>query len=244
MKLLKTSLLIIFIFISKVSIAQTTLGEIMKNEITPIDSIVKSCVSEWTNAVSFFLTSNRKKHSRFNNKEEISNQMDYMSKEYNHKESFKSFMCNDDDDDTYARYSTGKKRNILPIITLTFTDMKSGKSSVVKKNIRNLQKFLVKTNYNINHIDVENVQAYLVDEAKKKEGADIGRFVYYSEHIFSIAEYKVRNGIYEMVNLQNDSFYINRGKSYWGQNRNEEALLKKDNIVVILGDASITIYYK
>ena len=216
----------------------------MRNEVTPIDSIVKSSVSAWTDAMFFFLTTDGRQHVCSNTNGETEAYRDYLNKEFDYNDSFKVFMCNDDDDKTYAKYSTGKKRNILPTITMTFTNMSSGKSSVIKKNIRNLNKFLGKSQYNVDHIDIENVQVYLVDDAKKKEGSDIGSFVYYTEHIFATAKYKVSNGVYEMVNLQNDSFYIDRGKSYWGQNRDEEALIKKDNVVVILGDVCLTVFYK
>ena len=245
MNYFKTKLIIItFMLIPKGGIAQTTLGEMMRNEVTPIDSIVKSSVSAWTDAMIFFLTTDGRKHASFNTPEETEAFRDYLNKEFDHNDSFKAFMCNDDDDETYAKYSTGKKRNILPTITMTFTNLSSGKSSVIKKNIRSLNKFLGKSKYNVDHIDVESVQVYLIDDAKKKEGSDIGRFVYYTEHIFATAEYKVSNGVYEMVSQQNDSFYINRGKSYWGQNRDEEALIKKDNVVVILGDVCLTVFYK
>ena len=245
MKLLKTiCLLIAIVFFHMSGFAQTKLGEMMRNEVTPIDSIVKSSVSAWADAMIFFLTTDGRKHASFNTPEETEAYRDYLKKEFHHNDSFKAFMCNDDDDETYAKYSTGKKRNILPTITMTFTNLSSGKSSVIKKNIRSLNKFLGKSKYNVDHVAIESVQVYLIDEAKKKEGSDISRFVYYTEHIFATAEYKVSNGVYEMVSQQNDSFYINRGKSYWGQNRDEEALIKKDNVVVILGDVCLTVFYK
>lgn len=239
-----TFLIITFISLPIVGVAQTTLGEVMKNEVTPIDSLVKSSITAWTDAMVFFLTTDGRKQARFNTPEETEAYREYLNKEFDHNDSFKAFMCNDDDDDTYARYSTGKKRNVLPTITMTFTNVTSGKSSIIKKNIRSLNKFLGKSKYDVDHIDVEKVQVYLVDDAKKKEGSDFGRFVYYTEHIFATAEYIVNKGVYEMVSQQNDSFYINRGKSYWGLNRDEEAMIKKDNVVVIIGDVSLTVFYK
>lgn len=226
MRILKTTFLIItFLSVSMVSIAQTTLGETIKNEVTSIDSLVKSNISAWTDAMAFFLTTDERKLSI---KTSVKAYGNYLFNKLRHNESFKAFMCNKNDDDAYVRYSTGKKRNILPTITMTFTNVTSGKSFTIKKNIRSLNKFLRKTTYNIEHIDIENVQVYLVDDVKRKEGVDIARFVYYTEHIFATAEYKVSKDIYEKVNQQNDSFYINRGKSYGEPKRNEEALIKKE----------------
>lgn len=240
----KTSFILVLLTSSSLSWGQSTLGEMMTQEITPIDSLVKLSVNIWKEALTFYLSTDNWKHKHLKTKEDIKAYQAYLSKSFGHNEAFKAFMCNDDDDDTYARYSTGQKRSIMPMITMTFSNVSSGKSSVIRKNIRSLNKFLGKACYNVDHIEVENVQVYLVNEAVKKEGSDIGRFVYYTEHIFATAEYSVHDDKYEMVSQQNDSFLINRGKSYWGQNRDEEALIIKDNVVVILGDVKLSVFYK
>lgn len=241
----KLALVFVCFLVSPIAgLAQVTLSEVMQKEIPSIDCLVKSSISPWIEAVHFYLTTETdlKKYDRI---KDFETYLKISNKRWDNKETFQVFMCNDDDDNIYARYSTGKKRKILPTITMTFTDISSGKSFEKKKNIRNLLKFLEKEKYCIDHIDVTNVQVYLVDNVKKMESRDyVGKFYYCVEHIFAIADYLVENGVYKMVNHENDSFYINKGKSYWGLIRDEEKLLQKDNVVVILGDVCLNVFYK
>lgn len=233
-----------FVLFPLVGSAQATLSEVMPKETPSIDSLVKSSISSWLEAVHFYLTTETdlKKYDRI---KDLDTYMKIFNKRLDSKETFQVFMCNYKEDDTYARYSTGQKRKILPTITMTFTDISSGKSFKKKKNIQNLLKFLEKEKYSIDHIDVTNVQVYLVDEAKKMESQDyVGKFYYYAEHIFAIADYQIKNDRYEMVSYKNDSFFIARGKSYWGLYRNEEYMLQQDNVVVILGDVNLNVFLK
>lgn len=237
-------LLVSFLMCPIIGTAQTSFGEMEQKEITPIDSLVKTSVSDLKKAMAFFLTTKRKDYQHFKTKDDTKRFQDYLKEEFDHHDAFKAFMCFDNDDDIYARYSTGKKRRILPNITINLTNVKNRKSTKIRKNIRNLHNFYSKKKYNIDHIDIEKIQVFLVDEAVKKEGSDIGQFEYYAEHIFAIADFIVTNGDYKMVGHENDSFYINRGKSYWGLNRDEEKLLKENGVVVILGDVHMNIFYK
>lgn len=226
--------------------SQNEMMAITNNETATIDSIVTSNMKAWVEAVTFLLTTDFKSKGRYFKTEEESDA--FLSKteqKYECYNTFKIFMCNDDDDDTVVKDSNGNKRSILPTITVVFKDVASGKSTTQKKTIRNLKKFLEKSKYSVDHIDVTNIQVYLVDDVKKLNLQDgIGKFVCYVEHVFSLADYQFDDGKYKLTNLQNDSFFINRGKSYWGQNRNEEKLIQQDNVVVIIGDVSLNVYYK
>ena len=244
----KLALVIACFLVSPIAgLAQTALSEMAQEEGDPIDGLIKSSVSTWVEAMNFFLTTSSKEYDDYLQEMFRKDRDAYREgkdKELDSNMAFQVFMCNDDDDNIYARYSTGKKRKILPTITMTFSDVSSGKSFTAKKTIRDIRKYLGKMKYDIDHIDVVNVQVYLVDDAKKMKGRDTGEFTYYAEHIFAIADYLVENGAYKMINHENDSFYINRGKSYWDLNRDEEKLLRKDNVVVILGDVSLNVFYK
>lgn len=235
--------IIYFLLCPMVGLAQTTqLNELMQKDTSPIDSLVKSSIFPWLEAVNFYLTTetNLKKYDY---RKDFDTYMKIFQKRFDGKETFQVFMCNDSDDDIYVIYSTGQKRRILPTITMTFIDISSGKSFQKRYSIRKMLKFLEKTQCDVDHIDVTSIQVYLVDKVKKQENHDnIGKFCYYAEHIFATADYQIINDIYEMKNMQSDSFYINRGKSYWGTIRNEEHLLQVDNVVVILGDVNLNVF--
>ena len=226
---------------------QLTLGDIVEKEKSSVDSIVQTSVERWIEAVEYFLAENKEEqmNSFPRNEEERVSFWKRWNERYDNNKTFFAFMCNDPDDDIFLRYPSGKKRNLLPMVTLNFTNKASGKTTTVKKNIRDLQRYLSKVKYKVNHVDAEKVQVFLVDQAIRKKGRDeCAEFVYYTEHVYAIADYVVSNGVYEQVSQTNDSFNIIRGKSYWELNRDEEELLKKDKVVVILGNANLNVYYE
>ncbi len=227
--------------------AQTTSEKITKNETEVMDSLVKHSVSEIKNAILFFLTTDDKNHANISNSESRQLYGEYLSKKFDYKQSLKAFMCYDKDDDTYARSPTEEKLYAIPIptVTLVFINLSTGKTDVVKKDVRKLLKFLEKKIYNVESIEVDSAQVYLVDDVRKMEGVDIGKFTYYNEHVSSIIDYQVSKGVYEMKSKNSDNFYINRGKTYYGvTQRDEEELMSTDNAVIILGNVKFTIFYK
>ena len=226
-------------------IGDATVNKREKASIETIENLLKASVDSWCAAVKFLLSSKVDKKDNFKTKEEVKDFHAHYKEKMKHEESYEVFMCNDKDDDIMAYDSFGKKVRVEPVISIEFIEKASGKSRQVKKSILELSAYLEKQNFSVDTVNVETVQVYLVDQVVKMNSRDdIGNFVYCNDHIYAIANYELCNGVYNLVNKQDYSFDVKRGKSYWGIHRDEEKILKENGVVVLLGNVSIKVFCK
>lgn len=211
-----------------------------------IKDIIEANIKKLNAAMTFLMSIEEPQSGKyFQTAEEAESYHNYRKNKMRFEEFYDLFMCNDEDDKTTIRNSVGEKISLLPTITMTLKNMQTGETLLVKKSIRNLNSFFEKTKYSVERIDIESVRVFLIDRVKKMESNDkIGHYVYYDEHVYSIANYCFDGGTFKQNNLKKENFNIERGKSYWGVHRDEESLLRNDNVVVLFGDVSLIIYHK